>query len=84
MGANAVNTIAEGVAPLLAEIAGVGHLRILSNLTDRRCACAEVAYHLEDLATDRMDGAEVGQAVELASLFAEADRTAQRPTTRGS
>jgi hydroxymethylglutaryl-CoA reductase len=74
MGANAVNTIAEGVAPLLAEIAGGrAHLRILSNLTDRRCARAEVAYRLEDLATDGMDGADVGRAVELASLFAEAD-----------
>jgi hydroxymethylglutaryl-CoA reductase len=74
MGANAVNTIAEGVAPLLAEITGGrAHLRILSNLTDRRCARAEVAYRLEDLATEGMEGAEVGRAVELASLFAEAD-----------
>jgi len=74
MGANAVNTIAEGTAPLLAEIAGGrAHLRILSNLTDRRCARASVRYRLDDLATEDRTGLEVGQAIELASLFAEAD-----------
>jgi len=74
MGANAINTIAERVAPLLAEIAGGSpHLRILSNLTDRRRARASVRYRLEDLAMPEWSGAEVATAVELASLFAEAD-----------
>ncbi len=74
MGANAINTIAERVAPLLAEIAGGStHLRILSNLTDRRRARARVRYRLEDLAMQDWSGAEVAAAVELASLFAEAD-----------
>ncbi len=74
MGANALNTIAEGTAPLLAEIAGgAAHLRILSNLTDRRLARATVRYRAEDLAMPGRDGAEVARAVELASLFAEAD-----------
>lgn len=74
MGANAVNTIAEGVAPLLAEIAGGrAHLRILSNLTDRRCARASVRYCFADLAIEGRDGREVAEAIELASLFAEAD-----------
>jgi hydroxymethylglutaryl-CoA reductase len=74
MGANAINTIAERTAPLLAEIAGgTPHLRILSNLTDRRLARASVAYHHADLAMASRDGADVAAAVELASLFAEAD-----------
>ena len=39
MGANLINTMAEGVAPLIEQITG-GHvyLRILSNLADRRLA----------------------------------------------
>ena len=74
MGANAINTIAEGTAPLLAEICGgTPHLRILSNLTDRRLARASVRYRSADLAMPERDGAEVAAAVELASLFAEAD-----------
>jgi len=74
MGANAINTIAEGTAPLIAEIAGgVPHLRILSNLTDRRLARASVRYRHDDLAMAGRPGVEVAAAVELASLFAEAD-----------
>jgi hydroxymethylglutaryl-CoA reductase len=74
MGANAINTIAEKTAPLLAEITGgTPHLRILSNLTDRRLARATVAYRTADLAMADRDGAEVAAAVELASLFAEVD-----------
>lgn len=74
MGANAVNTIAERTAPLLGRLAGGRpHLRILSNLTDRRRARARVRYPLADLARDGRSGEEVGRAVELASLFAEAD-----------
>lgn len=74
MGANAINTIAERSAPLLAEITGgTPHLRILSNLTDRRLARATVAYRVADLAMPGRDGAAVAAAVELASLFAEAD-----------
>lgn len=74
MGANAINTIAEGTAPLLAELAGgTAHLRILSNLTDRRLARASVRYDLTDLGMAGRDGAAVAAAVELASLFAEAD-----------
>ena len=41
MGANAVNTMAEGIAPLVEDITGGRvYLRILSNLADRRCARA--------------------------------------------
>ncbi len=74
MGANAINTIAEQAAPLLAEISGgLPHLRILSNLTDRRCGRAGVRYRFEDLAMQGRSGEEVARGVELASLFAEAD-----------
>ena len=74
MGANAINTIAEQTAPLLAELSGgVPHLRILSNLTDRRCGRATVRYRLQDLAMEGRSGEDVARGVELASLFAEAD-----------
>jgi hydroxymethylglutaryl-CoA reductase len=74
MGANAVNTIAEATAPLLAQVArGTAHLRILSNLTDRRLARASVRYRADDLEVRDQAGADVARAVELASLFAEAD-----------
>ncbi|MFM8412217.1 MAG: hydroxymethylglutaryl-CoA reductase, degradative [Alphaproteobacteria bacterium] len=74
MGANAINTIAEGVAPLVAGIAGGrAHLRILSNLTDRRRARASVRYGFADLARADLDGEQVARAIEDASLFAEAD-----------
>jgi hydroxymethylglutaryl-CoA reductase len=74
MGANAMNTIAEGVAPLLASLAGGrAHLRILSNLTDRRCARATVRYRFTDLDSGDLSGRETAHAVELASLFAEGD-----------
>ena len=44
MGANMVNTAVESLAPLLEELTGGrAHLRILSNLSDRRLATAEVA-----------------------------------------
>lgn len=74
MGANAINTIAEGTAPLVAEISGGrAHLRILSNLTDRRRARASVRYGFAVLARGDLDGEQVARAVEDASLFAEAD-----------
>ena len=54
MGANAVNTAAEAAAPLLERLSGGrAGLRILSNLSDRRRAWAEVeipaeAFHSEE------------------------------------
>jgi hydroxymethylglutaryl-CoA reductase len=56
MGANAVNTMAEAVAPIVERIAGGRvYLRILSNLADRRLAQARVTVAKEDLG-----GAEMG------------------------
>ena len=45
MGANAINTIAEELAPEIAALSGgEAHLRILSNLPDRRVSRAEAIY----------------------------------------
>lgn len=59
MGANAVNTMAEALAPRIAEIAG-GRvlLRILSNMADRRVARARAVFSAE-----RLGGPDVVQAM---------------------
>ncbi|WP_105037040.1 hydroxymethylglutaryl-CoA reductase, degradative [Cryobacterium aureum] len=50
MGANAVNTMAEAIAPRLAEIArGRSLLRILTNLADLRVTRARVAIHPDEI-----------------------------------
>jgi hydroxymethylglutaryl-CoA reductase len=54
MGANLVNSIAEAVGPAAAEISGAElGLRILSNLSDRRCAKVTCRVHPEDLVLTR-------------------------------
>jgi hydroxymethylglutaryl-CoA reductase len=74
MGANAVNTAAERLAPLVESItAGRVHLRILSNLADRRLARANCMVPLSELAFDDYSGAEVCQGVIEAWAFAAAD-----------
>jgi hydroxymethylglutaryl-CoA reductase len=74
MGANAVNTAVERLAPLVEEITG-GRvlLRILSNLADRRLARAQCAVPVEALARDGFDGARVAQGIVEAWAFAAAD-----------
>jgi hydroxymethylglutaryl-CoA reductase len=57
MGANAVNTACERLAPRLEEITGGRvHLRILSNLADRRLAKAACTIPLKELAFTNADG----------------------------
>jgi hydroxymethylglutaryl-CoA reductase len=74
MGANAVNTMAEAVAPRIAEIAGAPvRLRILSNLADRRLVRARVELPPEALTTEALDGAEVAQGVVDAAALAVVD-----------
>ncbi len=69
MGANAVNTMAEAIAPRVAEIAGARTLlRILSNKADRRLARARAVFPAE-----LIGGAQVAADIEAASAFAEAD-----------
>ncbi len=74
MGANAVNTVCEAVAPLIAELTG-GRvvLRILSNLADRRRAWAEVRIPMEALETPDFPGDVVIQGILEAQALAEAD-----------
>jgi hydroxymethylglutaryl-CoA reductase len=74
MGANAVNTACEQIAPLLAEISGGRvHLRILSNLTDQRKAWATCRVPASELATGSLTGEQVARAVVEAAIFAELD-----------
>ena len=79
MGANAVNTIAEGIAPKVEEITGGKvYLRILSNLADQRLARAQVkiAEKVLDLRRDNqvlMTGAEVAKGIIYAYQFADID-----------
>jgi hydroxymethylglutaryl-CoA reductase len=69
MGANAVNTMAEAVAPLIEEITGGRvYLRILSNLAIHRLARARAVW-----AKDIIGGEEVVDGVVEAYAFAEAD-----------
>jgi hydroxymethylglutaryl-CoA reductase len=74
MGANMVNTVAEHLAPAVAEVTGeVVGLRILSNLADRRRSRARVSLSPDTLTTDEMDGREVAERIAAAWRFAWAD-----------
>lgn len=69
MGANAVNTMAEKIAPEIAAwTGGRTNLRILSNLADRRLARARCVWRTADIGGD-----EVRDAMLAAYQFAEAD-----------
>jgi hydroxymethylglutaryl-CoA reductase len=74
MGANAVNAMAEGIAPLLETITGGrACLRILSNLADKRCARAQCEVPIETLKTSTMTGLQVAQGIVDAYRFAHVD-----------
>lgn len=74
MGANAINTAVEHIAPYLEEITGGRvNLRILSNLTDRRKSYAEGVIPKDVLATETLSGEEVVQSILEAAVFAEVD-----------
>ena len=74
MGANLINTMAEGVAPLLEQLTGGKvFLRILSNLADRRLARATCRIPVEMLADFDMPGASIAEGIYQASRFALAD-----------
>lgn len=69
MGANAVNTIAEGLAPRLAELSsGRAGLRILSNLATERMVTVRAR-----IPVPKLGGPEVAAAIASASRFAELD-----------
>jgi hydroxymethylglutaryl-CoA reductase len=74
MGANLINTMAEGVAPLLEQLTGGKvFLRILSNLADRRLARATCRIPVEKLADFDMPGESIAEGIYQASRFALAD-----------
>jgi hydroxymethylglutaryl-CoA reductase len=69
MGANAVNTMAEALAPMIETITGGRvYLRILSNLADHRVVRARTV-----VAQEAFDAAGVVDGIVMASAFAEAD-----------
>ena len=69
MGANAVNTMAEAVAPLVEETTGGRvFLRIISNLADRRLVRATAVFD-----KDAVGGEEVVDGIVYAYAFADAD-----------
>jgi hydroxymethylglutaryl-CoA reductase len=76
MGANSVNTMAERVAPRLAELScGRVGLRILSNLADRRLVRVSARVPFFALASDKdgAAGSQVAEGIAAASRFAEDD-----------
>jgi hydroxymethylglutaryl-CoA reductase len=74
MGANAVNTACERLAPQVEAITGGNvHLRILSNLADRRIARARCTIPVQDLAFDDFSGEEVRDGIIAAYAFAAVD-----------
>ena len=74
MGANAVNTAAERLAgPLEALTGGRAHLRILSNLADRRLAKSEVTIPTSVLAFGAFSGEQVRDGILEAWAFAAVD-----------
>ncbi|MFJ5770867.1 hydroxymethylglutaryl-CoA reductase, degradative [Psychrobacillus sp. NPDC093180] len=69
MGANAVNTMAEAVAPFIEELTeGKAKLKILSNLADRR-----IAYSTVKINKELLGGEEVVDGIVAAYEIAEAD-----------
>jgi hydroxymethylglutaryl-CoA reductase len=74
MGANAVNTAVEHLAPQLEKLTGGrAHLRILSNLADHRLARAECTIPLCELAFDAYPAEDVRDGIISAWAFAQAD-----------
>lgn len=74
MGANAVNTAVERLAPKIENLTGGrAHLRILSNLADRRLARAHCRVPAEALSHAGFGGESVRQGVIEAWAFAAAD-----------
>ena len=74
MGANAVNTACERLAPRVEAITGGRvHLRILSNLADRRLVQTRCTIPLAELAFDDFAAEDVRQGVIEAWAFAASD-----------
>ncbi len=74
MGANAVNTVCEGLAPTLERVTGGRvRLRILTNLADERKARASLRIPYASLGVDAVDGRAVAHGIVEAYRFAARD-----------
>jgi hydroxymethylglutaryl-CoA reductase len=74
MGANLVNGMCEGVAPLIESLTGGSvFLRILSNLTDRSLVRASCRIPVASLAGRGYSGEEARDGIVVAADFAEVD-----------
>jgi hydroxymethylglutaryl-CoA reductase len=74
MGANAINSMCEAVAPLLERISGGrAYLRILSNLSDRRLARARAVIPPRALDRDGIRGEDIIEGILWAYAFAAVD-----------
>jgi hydroxymethylglutaryl-CoA reductase len=74
MGANLVNSICEGISPLLEKISNAkSYMRILSNLHDNSIAKAKCKIPFEELTTNKFDGEEIAKGIVIANQFAIAD-----------
>jgi hydroxymethylglutaryl-CoA reductase len=74
MGANTVNTAVERLAPLAENLTGGrAHLRILSNLADRRLARSTCTIYKEQLAFGDYSSEKVRDGIVEAWAFADAD-----------
>lgn len=74
MGANAINSMCEAIAPLLEMLTGGrAYLRILSNLSDRRLARARAVIPPAALERNGISGEEVAEGIMWAYSFAAVD-----------
>lgn len=74
MGANAINTAVEHLAPMVAELTnGRTNLRILSNLADQRTATASCTIPADVLTKGDIPGTAVAKQIEEANAFAIVD-----------
>ncbi len=74
MGANAINTCVEDLAPIVADLTGGRtNLRILSNLADQRTATAWGIVPAAALDQEGLNGREVAQWIAEANAFAVVD-----------
>lgn len=74
MGANAINSMCEAIAPLLEQLSGGrAYLRILSNLSDRRLARARAVVPPRALDRDGIAGEAVIEGILWAYAFAAVD-----------
>lgn len=74
MGANAINTACEQLSPKIEALtSGKVHLKILSNLSDRRMAKSKCVIPVKELAFDNFSGEEVRDGIIAAYAFAAVD-----------